>query len=202
MPSWMIRDSALALSGLLVRKVGGSPVNSYQPPGIWADATFGKKRYRQDHGNALYRRSAYTFWRRIVGPTIFFNTSSRQACTVKPSRTNTPLHALITLNDVTYVESARQFAARVMKKEASARARIVLAFRMATSRRPTDAEFRILSQRLRSLMRQFSAKPQEASLLLKIGESPRDRSLPATDHAAYTALCTLILNLDEVLTRE
>ena len=93
LPSWMLRDQALAVSGLLVEKVGGPPVKGYQPAGVWEDATFGQIKYQQDHGEALYRRSLYTFWRRIVGPTIFFDVSSRQTCTVKVGRTNTPLHA-------------------------------------------------------------------------------------------------------------
>ncbi|HND52678.1 MAG TPA: DUF1553 domain-containing protein, partial [Pirellulaceae bacterium] len=106
-PSWMLRDQALAASGLLVEKLGGRPVKGYQPPGIWEDATFGQIRYEQEHGEALYRRSVYQFWRRIVGPTVFFDVANRQTCTVKLARTNTPLHALVTLNDVTYVEAAR-----------------------------------------------------------------------------------------------
>ena len=116
MPSWMLRDQALAISGLLVKKLGGPPVKPYQPPGIWGDATFGKIRYKQDKGENLYRRSMYIFWRRIVGPTMFFDGSKRQTCDVKPTRTNTPLHALTTLNDVTYVEAARVMAQRVMKE--------------------------------------------------------------------------------------
>ena len=107
MPSWMLRDQALAASGLLVAKLGGPPVKGYQPDGVWEEATFGGKRYVQDHGEALYRRSLYTFWRRIVGPTMFFDNAARQVCTVNVFRTNTPLHALLTLNDVTYVEAAR-----------------------------------------------------------------------------------------------
>jgi len=113
-PSWMIRDQALAASGLLAPRVGGPPVNGYQPEGVWEEATFGNKRYQQDHGEALYRRSLYTFWRRIIGPTMFFDNAARQTCTVKTLRTNTPLHALLTLNDVTYVEAARGLAQRAL----------------------------------------------------------------------------------------
>src|SRR6185437_233122 len=106
LPSVMLRDQALAASGLLVEQLGGPPVKPYQPPGIWEEATFGQIKYQQDHGEALYRRSLYVFWRRIVGPTLFFDTASRQICTVKESRTNTPLHALTVLNDITYNEAA------------------------------------------------------------------------------------------------
>ena len=96
LPAWMIRDQALAASGLLVSNLDGPPVKPYQPTGVWEEATFGTKSYAQDHGPALYRRSVYTFWRRIIGPTEFFDTASRQTCVVKPGRTNSPLHALLT----------------------------------------------------------------------------------------------------------
>ncbi|MDB6152688.1 MAG: hypothetical protein JWL90_1141, partial [Chthoniobacteraceae bacterium] len=116
LPSWMLRDQALALSGLLVDKSGGPPVKVYQPANVWEDATFGQIKFTQDHGEALYRRSLYIFWRRIVGPTLFFDVSSRQNCAVKTGRTNTPLHALVTLNDVTYVEASRALAERMLKE--------------------------------------------------------------------------------------
>ncbi|MFQ5732163.1 MAG: DUF1553 domain-containing protein [Planctomycetaceae bacterium] len=202
MPSWMLRDQALAIAGLRTGRLGGPPVNPYQPPGVWAEATFGKKRYRQDHGAKLYRRSLYVFWRRIVGPTMFFDSSARQACTVKPSRTNTPLHALTTLNDTTYIEAARVFAQRVMRDRKAQADRIDFAFRLATARKPTAAERAILTRRLQLLRRGFKARPKNAERLLKVGEFPRDKSLDPVNHAAYTALCTLILNLDEVLSKE
>jgi hypothetical protein len=202
LPSWMLRDQALAVSGLRVPKLGGPPVKPYQPPGIWAEATFGKKRYVQDHGGKLYRRSLYVFWRRIVGPTMFFDSAARQTCEVKPSRTNTPLHALTTLNDTTYVEAARVFAEHVMKRANSADDRITLAFRMATARRPSPAELAILRERLDLLRREFTTDPSSAKALLAVGEFPRDESLNPADHAALAALCTLILNLDEVLSKE
>ncbi|MGB7160735.1 MAG: PSD1 and planctomycete cytochrome C domain-containing protein, partial [Tepidisphaeraceae bacterium] len=116
LPAVVIRDQALAASGLLVEKLGGPPVKPYQPPGIWEEATFGQIKYEQDHGDALYRRGAYVFWRRIVGPTGFFDASSRTVCTVKPNRTNTPLHALTTLNDPTWTEAARVLAERTLKR--------------------------------------------------------------------------------------
>ncbi|MGE3308578.1 MAG: DUF1553 domain-containing protein, partial [Limisphaerales bacterium] len=114
MPSWMIRDSALAASGLLSEIRGGPPVKPYQPAGVWEEATFGNKRYRQDQGTALYRRSLYVFWRRIVAPTMFFDVANRQTCSVRAPRTNVPLHALLTLNDDTYVEAARALAEHVL----------------------------------------------------------------------------------------
>src|SRR6185295_4761488 len=141
MPSWMIRDQALASSRLLVHEVGGAPVNPYQPEGVWEDATFGNKSYRQDHGRNLYRRSLYTFWRRIIAPTVFFDSASRQTCTVKQARTNTPLHALITLNDITFVEAARVLADDVYRTappEVSPEMLVDRTFRRILVRPPSD----------------------------------------------------------------
>ena len=114
MPSWMLRDQALAASGLLVEKLGGTPLNPYQPAGIWEETSYGKKQYQQSSGEDLYRRSLYTFWRRISPPTAFFDNAGRQICQVRPLRTNTPLHALYTLNDVTFVEAARVLAEKAL----------------------------------------------------------------------------------------
>ena len=124
LPSWMLRDQALTAAGLLVDRPGGPGVKPYQPAGIWEEATFGKKTYDQDHGEALYRRSLYVFWRRIVGPTSFFDAGARQVCTVKVARTNTPLHALVTLNDPAYVEAARVMAQRVLTEAQIGRAHV------------------------------------------------------------------------------
>jgi hypothetical protein len=118
LPAWMLRDQALAVSGLLVPRMGGPSVQPYQPPGVWEEATFGRKSYRQDSGDKLYRRSLYTFWRRIIAPTNFFDNASRQVCVVNPSRTNTPLHALTTMNDITFIEAGRHLAERVLQEEA------------------------------------------------------------------------------------
>jgi hypothetical protein len=203
MPSWMLRDQALAAGGLLVRKVGGPPVRPYQPPGVWEDATFGNTRYRQDKGEALYRRSLYTFWRRIIAPTEFFDTASRQTCWVKQTRTNTPLHALVTLNDTTYVEAARAMAQRVLHAAGPRpEERIELAFRLALARRPTAEESRVLLAGLERVRGEFGKDRAAALKLLRTGESPRDESLDVVEHAAYAALCNAILNLDEALTRE
>src|SRR5207253_7534657 len=129
LPSWMIRDQALFASGLMTPALGGPPVKTYQPDGVWEEATFGNKRYQQDKGEALYRRSLYVFWRRIVGPTIFFDSANRQTCTVKNVITNTPLHALTTLNDTTYVEAARALAERAIRQAKGGDAdRVALAF--------------------------------------------------------------------------
>ena len=202
MPSWMIRDHALATSGLLVSQFGGPSVKPYQPKGVWAEATFGKKRYQQDRGEKLYRRTLYTFWRRIVGPTILFDAAKRQTCSVHAARTNTPLHALTTLNGVTYVEAGRVLAQRILLgSDSKPEARLAIAFRLATSRAPTRAEREIMVDRLAVLQKQFAAAPDDARKLLAIGESPRDQTLDTVTHAAYTGLCTMILNLDETISK-
>jgi len=203
LPSWMMRDQALAVSGLLFEKIGGPPIKPYQPSGIWEEATFGTISYKQDHGESLYRRSLYIFWRRIVGPTMFFDNAARQICTVKPYLTNTPLHALTTLNDITYVEAARALAQRVIENGGAAReSRIDLAFRLATSRKPNSAEREILLNRLDILQKHYAADKAAAQSLLKVGESKRNEKIDAAEHAAYTGLCSLIMNLDEAITKE
>jgi hypothetical protein len=201
LPSWMLRDQALSMSGLLVPTLGGPSVKPYQPAGMWDEATFGKILYTRDSGAKLYRRTLYTFWRRIIGPTVIFDNAKRQTCEVDRKLTNTPLHALVTLNETGYVESARHMAQRVMRSEKSAAKRINLAFEIATSRRPSATERQTLSRRLDILKKDFHANPSDARDLLAVGESKRDTTLPAVEHAAYTALCSLILNLDETLTR-
>ena len=136
-----IRDQALSLSSLLVEKLGGPPVLPYQPDGVWFDLSLGKTKYQRDTGENLYRRSLYTFWRRSVAPTTFFDVASRQVCKLRPSRTNTPLHALTLLNDTTYVEAGRKLAERVIKEGGDdSTARLQYAFRLATSRHATDKE--------------------------------------------------------------
>jgi hypothetical protein len=202
LPAWMLRDQALAASGLLTPAVGGPPVKPYQPPGIWEEATFGFKKYQQDHGEALYRRSIYVFWRRIVGPTMFFDAANRQTCTVKTVTTNTPLHALTTLNDVTFVEAARALAQRALEQGGSTDAdRLTFAFRRLTAHKPTADELAILTGAL-AKQRAIFADRDAAVKLLKVGESPRNEKLDPTEHAALTAVCTLLMNLDEVLTKQ
>lgn len=203
LPSWMLRDQALAISGLLVEKAGGPPVKVYQPENVWEDATFGKIKFTQDHGEALYRRSLYIFWRRIVGPTLFFDVATRQNCAVKVGRTNTPLHALVTLNDVTYVEAARALAERILKQGGSSDTeRLAFAFRLCTARPPTEKETALLTSSLSRFRNQFSAGAEAASKLITTGESKPDANLPAPELAAHTSLALMLLNLDETLSKE
>jgi hypothetical protein len=202
-PSWMIRDQALAVSGLLVDKQGGAPVKGYQPTGVWEEASFGNIRYTPDQGEALYRRSLYQFWRRIVGPTVFFDVANRQTCSVKSSRTNTPLHALTTFNDVTYVEASRAWAERLLKSDAaSPEARIELAYQQLLARKPSAQEQKIVRAAFEQFQMKYTADSEAAKKLLATGASKRDDKLPLADHAAMTAVCNLLLNLDEALTKE
>lgn len=203
MSSWMLRDQALALGGLLNDTMGGPPVNPYQPEGLWKEASFGFISYQQDKGEDLYRRSLYTFWRRIIGPPIFFDSSARQVCEVKAQRTNTPLHALTTLNDVTYAEAARSFAERVLRGERGGDPqRLKTAFRMATSRMPDETEQARLKSALVKYRTHFEKYPKSAVEVVSVGEAPRDASLDPKEHAAWATVCLMLLNLDETLTKE
>jgi hypothetical protein len=203
LPSWMLRDQALALGGLLVEKLGGPPVKTYQPAGVWEDATFGQIGYTQDHGDALYRRSLYVFWRRIVQPTLFFDVANRQNCAVKVGRTNTPLHALVTLNDITYVEAALALAQRILTQGgATDDERLAFAFRLCTARPLNDPEKAVLLAALTRLRAQYTQEPEAAKKLIATGESKPDPKLDPIDLAAHTALASLLLNLDETLSKE
>lgn len=203
MPSWMIRDQALFVSGLMKEQVGGPSVKPYQPEGIWEEATFGKKSYVQDHGDALYRRTLYTFWRRIVGPTMLFDNAARQVCAVKATRTNTPLHALVTLNDITFVEAARALAQRVLLTHRGDEEEALRhAFRRVTCRMPSAAEMALLKAQLARLRTEQAGDRAAAMKLLSVGESKRDETLDPVEHAAWTSLCLMLLNLDEAVTKE
>lgn len=201
LPSWMLRDQALAISGLLNPESGGASVRPYQPDGIWAEATFGKIRYKRDDGEKLYRRSLYIFWRRIVGPTMFFDGAKRQTCEVKSTITNTPLHALTTLNETSFVEAARVMAERVIASTTGQQQRLKTAFQMATARQATQPEMLVLSARIDSLRQDFAANPGDALELLAVGQSPRNEALDPAEHAAYSVVCSILLNLDETLSR-
>ncbi len=199
---FQLRDQALALSGLLVEKVGGPPVRPYQPPGLWEDFSFNQIKYVQDKGDKLYRRSLYTFWRRSIGPPNMFDTPNRQVCTVRQARTNTPLHALILMNDVTFVEAARVWAERLMKDEKQPGSRLALAWRQATARSPNPHEQKVLLAGYERVLKQYQADLKAAEKLVSAGEFARDKSLNVAEHAALTSMLNMILNLDEVMTKE
>ncbi len=213
----MVRDQALAASGLLVERLGGPSVKPYQPPGLWKELSGAA--YERDSGADLYRRSLYTFRKRTCGPPAMmaFDASSREACTVRQTRTNTPLQALTLMNDVTYVETARALAERVLAEVGEATEEntkdvgeatdenteegLTLAFRLTTGRRPTTRELAILKSALAHHRTEFSRNPEGAERLVSVGVSVRRRSIDTVELAAWTAVANLILNLDEVITR-
>jgi Protein of unknown function (DUF1553) len=199
----VIRDQCLAVSGLLVETLGGPSVKPYQPPGLWKELTGGGD-FEQDHGANLYRRSLYTFWKRTIAPPsmMAFDASGREACSVRETRTNTPLQALTLMNEVTFVEAARMLAQRVMTAAATPGERITWAFRLALARQPSASELAILEQNLARHLEQFREHPGAADQLLQVGEAPRDAKLDSSELAAYTAVANLILNLDEMVTKE
>ena len=205
MPSMILRDWALASSGLLNRQLGGSPVFPYQPDKVWEALEVDKKRsfdYPQSLGDDLYRRSLYTFWRRTVGPVNMFDSSDRQACRVKPGQTSTPLHALTTLNDPTWVEAARFLAELVMQEKDELPKRIEYAFRLVNSENPSPSKLDILKAAYEEQVNIYHKSPDDAEKLLAVGDKKRNPNLPLPEHAALTNLCLAILNLDQSLTRE
>ena len=203
MPSWMLRDNALAASGILVPKIGGSPVNTYQPEGVWEEASFGKKRYSRDNGEKLYRRGLYTFWRRIIAPPAFFDNSNRQTCTVKPFRTNTPLHALYMFNDVSFVEASRALAEMAMTTtKENDLDRLDFIFKRLLARSPIPTEQDIILKSLNRSRQSYTKDPGSASQFLSIGERPVNDKLDPIEHAAWTATSLAIMNLDEAVTKQ
>jgi hypothetical protein len=203
LPAEVIRDQALATSGLLVEQIGGPSVKPYQPAGLWKELS--GQDYVQDKGDKLYRRSLYTYWKRSSPPPSLmnFDAAGREACVVRESRTNTPLQALDLMNDVTFLEAARKLAERVMKeRRASAEERIALAFRLVTARTPSPRELGVLQEALSSYLADYSNDPEAAVKYLNQGESPRDEELDVRELAGYSALASLILNMDETITKE
>ncbi|WP_020470065.1 PSD1 and planctomycete cytochrome C domain-containing protein [Zavarzinella formosa] len=205
LPSMFLRDTVLAASGLLDHRVGGKPVYPYQPDGIWETLAITKERdftYPMSKGSDLYRRSLYTFWRRTVGPANMFDASSRQACKVRPNLTNTPLHALTTLNDITWTEAARVLAEKTLKQPGDVDQRLISAFRSLLIRQPRPAELSVLKRVLEQQRDHFKKDPAAAAKVVSIGQAPRDAKLDVADHAAWSAVCLALFNLDETLTRE
>jgi hypothetical protein len=243
----MLRDSSLFVSGLLLERPGGKGVKPYQPQGIWESVAFqgsNTQNYKPDGGDANYRRTLYTFWKRTAPPPslMTFDAPSREACVVRRSRTNTPLQALALMNDVQYVEAARKLAERVMTADSSLLTRSVsegsagaaataqarsasegnaggtaglpssaanlvaerfsLAFRLATARQPSPDETAILVETYQAHLAKYQSDKPAAEKLIALGEAKRNESLNVVELAAHTLVCNLILNLDEVVTKE
>jgi hypothetical protein len=195
----MIRDSALAASGLLNRQVGGQSVKPYQPEGLW-EQTGTTATYTQDHGDKLYRRSLYTFWKRTAPPPamLTFDAVTREVCTANRETTTTPLQALVLLNDPQFVEAARVLAQKLLERypdQPGGRARGAF---LALLGRVPDAKEAEMLQRLLAEQREFYARDAAAARgLLGAGESKWDGSLPLADFAATTLLASAVMNLDE-----
>lgn len=205
LPGEFIRDQALAVSGLLNGPVGGPGVKPYQPVNIWNEVSLnGGLRYKRDTGDRLYRRSMYTYWKRSapMPNMLIFDVPTREKCVVKRPRTNTPLQALVTLNDPQFVEAARAMAERLIKEGGdSVEQKIGLAYRLTTARQPNSREIAIMNDALEEQLNVFKDDPESAKKFLEVGESKRDESIDLTEHAAWTVISQLILNLDEALTR-
>lgn len=197
-----VRDNALAISGLLASKVGGPSVYPYQAPGLWEELTE-KDRYEKSKGENLHRRTLYSHRRRSI-PTpnmATFDAPEWESCVVRRERTNTPLQALVLLNNPIYVEAARAFAQRIMKEvSAHPSARITHAFRLATARRPRPEELRVLLDIYEQQLRRFEADEEAARAVLSIDDLP-EGALKTTELAAYTLVASVILNLDEAITK-
>jgi hypothetical protein len=202
----IIRDSALAASGLLIETHGGASVKPYHPPGLYEQVVAGSSAntYEQDHGTALYRRTLYTYWKRSVpNPALLlFDRPFRETCVTRRSRTSTPLQALNLLNDPTYIEAARFLAQRLMREIPDADGRIRSAFQRILGRHPSDREHRILSQGVNRSRAHFAQDPSAASQLLTVGESKADPSLDPIELASWTLTVGSVLNLEETLTRQ
>jgi hypothetical protein len=204
LPAEMLRDQALAISGLLVEKVGGPSVKPYQPAGLWKELVMQDVDYVESKGDDLWRRSLYTYWKRTVAPPMMsnFDAANREACVVRETRTNTPLQALDLMNDVTFVEAARFLGQRMVKEGGAVpESRVAYGFRLATGRTPTAAERQVLLDSLHYHFDYFSDDAR-ARAYLKAGERTSDPSIPPRELAAYASVGSLLLNLDETVTKQ
>ncbi len=201
----IIRDQALAASGLLNTTIGGPGVKPYHPPKMWEQLGYESSdtgKYVQDHGDALYRKSLYFFLKRTSGPPVLalFDAPSREACSVRRSITNTPMQALAVMNETGFVESSRIMAERLIKAKKSPKDRINLGMQLVVARKASLTEMPLLEKFLNTQLETFSSDPERAKMLLKSGEMPADANLNPSEIAAYAMLCNLLLNLDEALT--
>ncbi len=204
MPAEIVRDQALAVSGLLVEKLGGPSVKPYQPLGLWKELSGGAD-YVQDRGDGLYRRSLYTFWKRTVPPPTMttFDAAGRETCVVRETRTNTPLQALTLMNDITFVEASRALGQRMMT-EGGTRPddRIAYGYRLATARPLSERMGRVLHDSYYYNLDRYQSNRASAEKLVAVGESKRNEQLNISELAAYTTVASLILNMDQTVTKE
>ena len=203
LPAETVRDQALAFSGLLTERLGGPSVMPYQPGDLWKDIATDSN-YEQEHGPDLYRRSMYTYWKRTVVPPAMsaFDSSAREMCRVRPRRTNTPLQALTLMNDVTFVEAARVLAQTAFSNGDSDATRMKWIFKAILSRPPAPRELSILQAGLAHHKKRFAAQPDAAKMLIAAGEYPTTLAIDQVELAAYTTVASMILNLDEAVTKQ
>jgi hypothetical protein len=200
----LVRDNALAVSGLLVKSIGGKSVNPYQPAGYWAYLNFPTREWQNSTGDGLYRRGLYTHWQRqYLHPSLLaFDAPSREECTADRPRSNTPLQSLVLLNDPSYVEAARAFAEAILRNGGSTtRDRLNFAFRRAVSRPASDQEAAVLEQLLNNHLAEYQANAAAAAEVLTVGAKPAPPDLSPQELAAWTSVARTILNLHETITR-
>jgi hypothetical protein len=203
LPGEIIRDNALAVSGLLVKDIGGKSVKPYQPDGLWIEkSNFSIKllNYKKTEGDSLYRRSLYTFIRRTSPPPSMnaFDATSREICTIKREITNTPLQALVLLNDPQFFEASRVLAERIQKEGGDTTLdQISYGFKLSTSRNPKPEELNLFHEFYNSQLKYYKSNPNEAMKVLSVGDSKFDRSLNRYKTAALTMVSNTILNHDE-----
>ena len=204
----IVRDNAIALSGLLHKRIGGPSVKPPQPGGLWKAVGFtgsNTDTFRKDIGaEKVYRRSLYTFWKRTAPPPQMniLDAPSREACTIRRERTNTPMQALMLMNDPQFVEAARSLAERTIREGGKTpEERVIYIFEMATAREPKPAEAALLLKTMQAHAEELKADPEAAKELIAVGESKPDEKLDAVEVATWTMIANLILNLDEVLNK-
>ena len=198
----MIRDNALYVSGLLVDQIGGPSVKPYQPAGLWKEKS--GQTYEHDRGDGLYRRSLYTFWKRTSPPPsmMIFDAAKRDVCVVKRGETNTPMQALLLLNDTQFVEASLFLGQRMLKEGGETLLeQIQFVFRLTTGRHPTEKEIEILKTLFREQQEIFEVNPDQAEKLIATGEKERDPSLPSTQVATATIMASTMLNFDDTITK-
>jgi hypothetical protein len=209
LPAEMVRDNALAAAGMLNEKIGGPSVKPYQPAGLWEDIAFGgpytAQAYVQDHGDALYRRSLYTFWKRTAPPASLsaFDAPNREKCVARRAVTNTPLQALVLMNDPEFLEAARFLAQRILREGGKEEiARLQYGFQLATGRPASKQEVAILRKLYAKQLDSYGGDQVKTAQLLSIGEGKTDSNLPKAEMAAWTSVASVLLSLDETITKE